>query len=105
MLTKLSEDLSDLKRLTLWGCGHVTRLGLDAVIRQAEYLEEMSIDASPNSVRLVLTFVARIALFPVERRLTYRVYTISPPYHLFVHCTRYRSHSPHLISRPHTLIS
>ena len=63
MLTKLSEDLTDLKRLTLWGCGHVTRLGLDAVIRQAEYLEEMSIDASPNSVRLILTFIPTLSCF------------------------------------------
>ena len=52
MLRNLSEDLCDLKRLTLWGCGHITRAGLDSVIRQAEWLEELSIDASPQSVCL-----------------------------------------------------
>jgi hypothetical protein len=106
MLRNISVDLCDLKRLTLWGCGHVTRAGLDSVIREAEWLEELSIDASPQSVRIERLILLSLGSF--STRLTYQgIHDLSSCAPLnFLHTLSISFSSPHLsLSHPTFLSS
>jgi len=50
MLKDLAPLLRGLKRLTLWGCTRVTRSGVFEILREAEDLQELRLDALPHSV-------------------------------------------------------
>lgn len=50
MLRDMSLALKHLRRLTLWGCIRVTREGVYKILREAEDIEELSLDAMPHSV-------------------------------------------------------
>ncbi|RXK41989.1 hypothetical protein M231_00710 [Tremella mesenterica] len=49
LLIKMSESLENLRRLTIWGCTRVTKDGIGEIIRRAEGLEELSVDALSHS--------------------------------------------------------
>lgn len=50
MLRDMSSALQNLRRLTLWGCTRLTRDGVYKILREAENIEELSLDALPHSV-------------------------------------------------------
>jgi hypothetical protein len=51
LLKLAAPSLSDLRRLTIWGCSRVTRGTLLAILHHAEGIEELSLDALPHTVR------------------------------------------------------
>ena len=46
MLKNIARHLRHLRRLTFWGCGRITREGVFEILREAENLTELSLDAS-----------------------------------------------------------
>lgn len=50
MLRTAAQGLSNLRRLTLWGCTRVTKSSVYKVLEQAEDIQELSLDATPHSV-------------------------------------------------------
>lgn len=50
ILKVIARHLRSLQRLTLWGCIRVTRSGVFELLKEAEDLEEISLDALPHSV-------------------------------------------------------
>lgn len=50
MLKDMSLSLSRLERLTLWGCIRVTREGVYNILREADKLRDLSLDAALHSV-------------------------------------------------------
>jgi len=56
MLKDMALHLRTLKRLTLWGCTRITKAGVFNILREAEYLEELSLDALPHSVSSTFNF-------------------------------------------------
>ena len=61
MLKDMASHLHGLKRLTLWGCTRVTKTGVFDVLREAEDLEELSLDALPHSVRFPFHLAATVS--------------------------------------------
>ena len=51
VLTMMAAHLRSLRKFTLWGCTRTTSAGVFAVLNEADYLEELSLDAIPHSVR------------------------------------------------------
>jgi hypothetical protein len=45
--------LKELRKLTILGCSRVTNEGVYAILREAGYLEELSVDAAYRSVRAI----------------------------------------------------
>lgn len=57
MLKGMAPHLQSLKRLTLWGCTRITREGVYEILRQAEDLDDLSLDALPHSVSIFMTIL------------------------------------------------
>lgn len=62
MLKAMAPHLRRLKRLTLWGCTRVTQNGVFEILREAEYLEELSLDGLPHSVSFNLLALSQASL-------------------------------------------
>ncbi|WVQ70645.1 hypothetical protein IAR50_000167 [Cryptococcus sp. DSM 104548] len=56
LLRSMAPFLTSLRRLTFWGCTHVTKAGITSILEESsESIEELSLDAPPQSHLLNLT--------------------------------------------------
>ncbi|ODN99450.1 hypothetical protein L198_03294 [Cryptococcus wingfieldii CBS 7118] len=63
LLRAMAPYLTSLRRLTFWGCTHVTRAGITTILEESsEKIEELSLDAPPQSQLLNLTNLPELPL-------------------------------------------